>query len=167
MTHQRIHQRIETGKLGSGHSWTLAATVHVPEDKQPEAAPVLACLPGGRYNRHYFDLQEPGYSEAVHHVGQGVVVVAIDHIRVGESDMPPLEEASLAATAEANHAVLQAILTRLEEGSLSPGLPRIRRRSVHGRAHRAVDAGQPSKFRWTRHARIQRHMHPPAGQEPC
>ena len=132
MTHQRIHQRVETGKLSNGHSWTLAATVHVPEDNHAEAAPVLVCFPGGRYNRHYFDLQEPGYSEAEHHIGQGVVVIAIDHIRVGESDMPPLEEASLAATAEANHAVLQTILNRLADRNLSPQLPAIRPAAVIG-----------------------------------
>ena len=132
MTHHRIHQRIATGTLDNGHSWTLAATVHVPEDNLAEAAPVLVCLPGGRYNRHYFDLQEAGYSEAEYHIGQGVVVVAIDHIRVGESDMPPLEETSLAATAEANHAVLQTILNRLEDGSLSPGLPGIHPAAVIG-----------------------------------
>ncbi len=132
MTHQRIHQRIDTGKLSNGHAWSLATTVHVPENNRIEAAPVLVCLPGGRYNRHYFDLQEPGYSEAEHHVGQGVVVVAIDHIRVGESDMPELEESSLAAAAEANHAVQQIILGRLQDGNLSPGLPGITPKAVIG-----------------------------------
>jgi len=132
MTHQRIHQRIDTGRLSNGHSWSLAATVHVPEDNHIEAAPVLVCLPGGRYSRHYFDLREPGYSEAEHHIGQGVVVVAIDHIRVGESDMPELEESSLAAAAEANHAVLQIILNRLQDGSLSPGLPSLSHTAVIG-----------------------------------
>lgn len=132
MTHQRIHQRVETGRLGNGQSWSLASTVHVPAGHTMAAAPVLVCLPGGRYNRHYFDLQEPGYSEAEHHVGQGVVVIAMDHIRVGESDMPELEEASLAATAEANHAVLQILLSRLQDGSLSPGLPPVNHTAVIG-----------------------------------
>lgn len=121
MSHQRIDLRLETGVLANGCSWALAATVHVPTLLNREA-PVLVCLPGGRYNRRYFDLQEPGYSEAEHHVERGVLVVAIDHIRVGESDMPALHEASLAAAAEANHAVLQVVLKRLREGTLETGL---------------------------------------------
>ena len=122
MSHQRIELRLETGNLSNGCSWTLAATVHVPALPKARIAPVLVCLPGGRYNRRYFDLREPGYSEAEHHVGQGVVVVAIDHIRVGDSDMPELHEASLSAAAQANHAVLQVILARLGEGALETGL---------------------------------------------
>lgn len=133
MTHQRIHKRIDAGELSNGQSWSLATTVHIPEADQINAeAPVLVCLPGGRYNRHYFDLQEPGYSEAEHHAGQGTVVVAIDHIRVGESDMPELAEASIAAAAEANHAVLQTILARLRDGSLNSELPPIKHTAVIG-----------------------------------
>jgi pimeloyl-ACP methyl ester carboxylesterase len=132
MSHQRLNLRIETGALSNGNSWTLAVTVHVPAVQSAAAAPVLVCLPGGRYNRHYFDLREPGYSEAEHHVRRGVVVIAIDHIRVGESDMPSLEEASLEAAAEANHAVLQTILNRLQQGTLARGLTAIAPAAVIG-----------------------------------
>jgi pimeloyl-ACP methyl ester carboxylesterase len=132
MSHQRIDLRLETGILTNGCSWTLAATVHVPALPDNRGAPVLVCLPGGRYNRRYFDLQEPGYSEAEHHVQRDVVVVAIDHIRVGESDMPELREASLAAAAEANHAVLQVALKRLKEGTLAPGLEPIAPTAIVG-----------------------------------
>jgi alpha-beta hydrolase superfamily lysophospholipase len=131
MSHRRIDLRVDTGTLDSGKSWTLAATVHLP-DTPGESAPVLIGLPGGGYTRHYFDLREPGYSEAEHHVAHGVVVVAIDHLRVGDSDIPELEEASLEACAEANHAAIGVILGKLRDGTLDPGVAPIRPAAVIG-----------------------------------
>ncbi|MFA7602380.1 MAG: hypothetical protein WCY29_05165 [Novosphingobium sp.] len=123
MSHRRIELRGDTGTLADGKAWTLAATIHLPEAMEPgRPVPVLAALPGGGYTRHYFDLREPGYSQAAYHVARGVAVVAIDHLRVGDSDIPELGEASLDACAAANHAVLQAILGRLREGTLDPDL---------------------------------------------
>lgn len=123
MSHRRIELRVDTGALADGKAWTLAATVHLPDAIEPgRRLPVLAALPGGGYTRHYFDLREPGYSEAAYHVARGVAVVAIDHLRVGDSDIPELEEASLDACAAANHAALQVILGRLREGTLAEGV---------------------------------------------
>lgn len=123
MNHRRIELRIETGSLANGKSWTLAATVHLPDAANlADRPPVLVGLPGGGYTRHYFDLREPGYSEAEHHVARGVVVITIDHLRVGDSDIPALEDASLPACAAANHAALGAILDRLRGGTLEPGI---------------------------------------------
>jgi hypothetical protein len=133
MSHRRIEQRVSTGTLADGKSWTLAATVHLPDESRlGDCPPLLVGLPGGGYTRHYFDLREPGYSEAEHHVARGVVLVAIDHLRVGESDIPALEEASLPACAAANHAALQVILGRLREGTLDAGLAPIRPGAVIG-----------------------------------
>lgn len=133
MPHQRFDLRIGTGTLSDGRSWTLAATVQIPSGA--ESAPVVVCLPGGGYNRQYFDLREPGYSEARHHLDRGVVVVAIDHLRVGDSDIPDLQEASLAAAAEANDAVLKTILERLGTGTLGDGAPPLQPSAVIGAGH--------------------------------
>jgi len=123
MSHRRIELRINTGALASGQAWTLAATVHLPDEARlGDRPPVLVAMPGGGYTRHYFDLREAGYSEAEHHVAHGVVVVAIDHLRVGDSDIPELEEASLAACAEANHAAVGVILEKLRGGTLDPNV---------------------------------------------
>ncbi|MBW8753253.1 MAG: hypothetical protein JF595_03735 [Sphingomonadales bacterium] len=121
MSHRRIELSVNTGPLANGRSWTLAGTVHLP-DELGARAPVLMGLPGGGYTRHYFDLREPGYSEAALHVARGTVVVAIDHLRVGDSDIPELEEADLPACAAADHAALQLILERLRSGTLEPGV---------------------------------------------
>jgi alpha-beta hydrolase superfamily lysophospholipase len=123
MGHRRIELRVQTGALANGKSWTLAATVHLPNDAGlAERPPVLVGLPGGGYTRHYFDLRVPGYSEAEHHVARGVVVIAIDHLRVSESDIPELADAGLPACAEANHAALGVILEKLRSGTLESGV---------------------------------------------
>jgi alpha-beta hydrolase superfamily lysophospholipase len=131
MSHRRIELRINTGPVAGDRSWTLAATVHLPPAPS-DRAPVLIGLPGGGYTRHYFDLREPGYSEAEHHVARGAVVVAIDHLRVGDSDIPELEEASLEACAAADHAAVDVILGMLRDGTLAPNLAPIRPSAVIG-----------------------------------
>lgn len=133
MSHRRIELRVNTGALADGKSWNLAATVHLPApDQLTKRPPVLIALPGGGYTRHYFDLREPSYSEAAHHAARGVVVVALDHLRVGESDVPELEEASLAACAAANHAAVQAILGKLRTGTLDDGIAPLASAAVIG-----------------------------------
>jgi len=133
MSHRRIELRTNTGPLAGGKSWTLAATVHLPDDDRlATRPPVLIALPGGGYNRCYFDLREPGFSEAEHHVARGVVVVAIDHLNVGDSDIPGLEDASLEACAAADHAVVQVILGQLRSGTLAAGVAPIQAAAVIG-----------------------------------
>src|SRR4051794_10802451 len=66
----------------------LASTVHLP-DSAPRA--VLICWPGGGYGRVYWDMQIPGhadYSFAEHLTAQGFIVVAADHLGVGDSSKP-------------------------------------------------------------------------------
>jgi alpha-beta hydrolase superfamily lysophospholipase len=52
------------------------------------SAPALVCLPGGSYNRHYFDLHVPGlsgYSFAEAMQRRGFTVVTIDNLGTGQS----------------------------------------------------------------------------------
>ncbi|TCM19428.1 hypothetical protein EDF56_10363 [Novosphingobium sp. PhB165] len=71
MTHRTLDLRIDTGG-SDGAPATIAVTVHLPEqDRLSSSPPLLLCLPGGGYNRRYFDLAEAGYSEAAHHVARG------------------------------------------------------------------------------------------------
>jgi pimeloyl-ACP methyl ester carboxylesterase len=120
MSNSRTDLAVEvTGPEG----WTLAATLHLPppERLKPDA-PVLVAMPGAGYNRRYFDLPEPGYSEAEHHVAQGIVVVALDHLSVGDSSIPP-EPPSILTVAAANSAAVGEIVSRLKSGSLTGGRP--------------------------------------------
>jgi len=114
-----VDVRVETGTLSDGRARSLMATVHLPSEGLARGrVPLVVSLPGGGYNRHYFNLREPGYSEASHHAQRGVIVVAIDHLRVGDSDLAEIQHASLEIAAEANAAVLRTILEQLHTGSL-------------------------------------------------
>jgi pimeloyl-ACP methyl ester carboxylesterase len=105
--------------------WEIAATVYLPADGDmlTSGSPVLVVLPGGGYNRRYFDLPVAGYSEAAHHVRSGTVVVAMDHLGAGDSSIPPLEVTTLATVAAANHAAVSSVLDRLRAGTLVAGVP--------------------------------------------
>jgi len=53
---------------------------------------VLVCLPGGSYTRAYWHLEVPGragYSFAEDMAARGHVVLALDNLGTGESDLPP------------------------------------------------------------------------------
>jgi alpha-beta hydrolase superfamily lysophospholipase len=104
-------------------AWELAATVFLPvADALPERPAVLVAMPGAGYGRRYFDIPEPGYSEAAYHNRLGTVVVALDHLGVGESSIPPFEVTTLEVVAGANHAAVTSILDRLRNGTLAPGV---------------------------------------------
>jgi alpha-beta hydrolase superfamily lysophospholipase len=108
---------------GEGQTWELAATVFVPRaDTLPDRPAVLVALPGAGYSRRYFDIPEPGYSEAAYHNRQGTVVIALDHLGVGESSIPPFDVTTLEVVAGANHAAVTSILDRLRNGTLAAGL---------------------------------------------
>lgn len=86
------------------------------------------CLPGGGMNRRFFDLQpgsgDDSFSLARFLVGQGQLVLLIDHAGIGESTRPDdgyvlVPEVVAAANAETT----QTILSQLRHGSLTSDLP--------------------------------------------
>jgi pimeloyl-ACP methyl ester carboxylesterase len=103
-------------------TWELAATVFLPADALHERPGVLVAMPGAGYGRRYFDIPEPGYSEAAYHNRLGTVVLALDHLGVGDSSVPPFEVTTLEVVAGANHAAVTAIVDRLRNGTLAPGV---------------------------------------------
>jgi hypothetical protein len=60
-----------------GEQASLAATYY-PARTGTAAGVVLVCLPGGTYNRDYWDLAVPGYSFAEFATENGYAVVTID-----------------------------------------------------------------------------------------
>jgi alpha-beta hydrolase superfamily lysophospholipase len=104
-------------------NWELAATVFLPApDVLRERPAVLVAMPGAGYSRHYFDIPEDGYREAQYHNRRGTIVVALDHLGVGESSVPPFEDTTLDVVAAANDAAVNSILDRLRDGSLASGI---------------------------------------------
>ena len=139
MTAEHRHLRsldFQVGVPSSGverPDWEIAASVHLPADDVLLGRPAaLVVMPGGGYNRRYFDLPVPGYSQAHHHARQGTVVIAIDHLGAGQSSVPPMEVTTLPVVAAANHAAVSAILDRLRQGTLVADVPPVDLASVTG-----------------------------------
>lgn len=115
-THERTQVFVEVQHQGRQQ---IAATIHWPAGEALQRRPpVLACFPGAGYNRRYFDLPEPGYSEAAHHVANGLIVIAIDHLATGDSSRPPSEHTQVRDVAAVNHAALMSLLEQLRSGAL-------------------------------------------------
>jgi pimeloyl-ACP methyl ester carboxylesterase len=103
--------------------WELAATVFLPApDALCERPAVFVAMPGAGYSRQYFDIPEDGYSEAQCHTRRGTIVVALDHLGVGDSSVPPFEVTTLDVVAAANNAAVNSILDRLRNGTLTPSI---------------------------------------------
>jgi pimeloyl-ACP methyl ester carboxylesterase len=121
---QRVEAQLDVPSMQDGeNNWTLAATVHLPAaDALPERPALLVALPGAGYSRRYFDLPEPGYSEAEYHNRRGTIVVALDHLGVGDSSVPPFEVTTLDVVAAANDAAVTSIVDSLRDGTLAPGV---------------------------------------------
>ena len=121
---RRVEARLAVPSTQDGEdNWHLAATVLLPAaDALPERPAVLVAMPGAGYNRRYFDLLDEGYSEAEYHNRRGTIVVALDHLGVGESSVPPFEFTTLDVVAAANNAAVNSILDSLREGTLASGV---------------------------------------------
>jgi pimeloyl-ACP methyl ester carboxylesterase len=79
-----------TQGVGSGEQLTQKAWAFLPE-RPADARAVLLCLAGGTYDKHYWHLDvdgHPGYSFGEHLAAAGFVVIAVDHLGLGESDDP-------------------------------------------------------------------------------
>ncbi len=118
---------------------TLVGTVVTPDPGASTDPPVVCfLLPGGGYNRRYFLAAPPGLdgpSQAEFHAARGWVVVALDHLGVGDSTVPdePLEH--FEAVADADAIAIATVVDRLRRGTLVPDLPPIDRPFVVGAGH--------------------------------
>lgn len=112
--------------VGSNEELTQRAWLFLPE--QPaDAQAVLLCLAGGTYDKHYWHVEvegHPAYSFGEHMAALGFVVIAVDHLGIGESTDPissgPLG-LKLLATGDAE--VARQVRERLQRGDLHDDLP--------------------------------------------
>jgi dienelactone hydrolase len=119
---QSFEVRVPVGDVPGAE---LAVTVHAPDDPDPRA-PLVVAFPGGGYCRGYYNLQIPGrdgYSQAEHHTAAGHVLVAIDHLGVGDSSPVELTSLTFDSLAAANAAVTAEVVERLRTGTLDQALP--------------------------------------------
>nr|WP_238956006.1 alpha/beta hydrolase [Mycobacterium intracellulare] len=115
-----------TAAVGSGEQLMQAAWAFLPE-RPADAPAVLVCLAGGTYDKHYWhiDIEEhPGYSFGEHMADAGFVVIAVDHLGIGDSTDPlssgPL---GLELLAKGDAEVARQVRERLRHGNLHDDLP--------------------------------------------
>lgn len=102
----------------------IAGWVFAPPSTLPAKPIVLICLPGGSYTKAYWHLEVPRshpdtYSFALYMARRGFVVVAIDHLGVGESASPEGTLLTMQVMATANAAATRQVRQRLQDGTLA------------------------------------------------
>jgi pimeloyl-ACP methyl ester carboxylesterase len=117
---------LDDSLFGRPVAGAVSVTLPAPQDL-PARPAVLFLYPGGGYGRGYYHLQVPGltgYDESAYHARHGVIVVACDHIGVGDSSQPEARETlTYENVADANHAIAEIVLERLRSGTLETGYP--------------------------------------------
>lgn len=103
----------------------IAMTAYLP-DSPTLSGCVIFASPGGGYSRGYYDMRfagHEGYSQAEHHTDHGHVVVAYDHLGVGDSEIGDLSALTVEEIARVNHQAVRETQARIETGELCADLP--------------------------------------------
>lgn len=121
-----IELRLDAGVVLDGEPpLQVAASVYLPA-RVDDPAVALVCLAGGNMNRRYYDLQvadDDSFSFATQMTARGFLVVAIDHLGLGDSSRPADGYALTAdVIAQANANATTEILARLRDGRLAGGV---------------------------------------------
>jgi hypothetical protein len=120
MSRRRVQIRIDVSAVVDlPGPLETAVTAHVPAEI-PEHSVVIFAFPGGGYSRGYFDIHRtelPGPSQAEYHCDRGTLLLACDHLSVGDSSMT-IDDVDFAQLAAANHGTVVGALERLRSGTL-------------------------------------------------
>lgn len=115
-----------TAGVGSDEELAQEAWLFLPECPA-DARGVLLCLAGGTYDKHYWHVDidgHPGYSFGEHLAASGFIVIAVDHLGIGESTDPiasgPL---GLELLAKGDVEVARQVRERLRRGELHDEVP--------------------------------------------
>lgn len=128
---REVDLRIDvTNTVGLGVPAETAVTVFLPEPDQLAQPPVVCfAFPGGGYCRRYYSFDMPdssGGGEAGWHVARGWIFVACDHLGFGDSTIPEGNVLNLDNVALGNKATVEAIMHKLETGTLLAGYPAVK-----------------------------------------
>jgi hypothetical protein len=105
---------------------SVAGWLFPPAVWPENGARLVVCLPGGSYTKWYFDVQVPGhsdYSMARFLADRGWVVLALDHLGVGDSSHPNGAGLAAEVAAAANQSAVSQAVERLYTGRLHESLP--------------------------------------------
>ena len=115
-----------TGAIGTDEQLTQAAWLFLPE-RPADARGVLLCLAGGTYDKHYWHIDidgHPGYSFGEHLADYGFVIIAVDHLGIGESTDPTASgPVGLELLTKGDAEVARQVRERLRRGELHEDLP--------------------------------------------
>src|ERR1700719_3825163 len=103
-----------------------AVGVFLPDGALAQPPVVCFAFPGGGYCRRYFSFDMPdsrGGGQAGWHVERGWIFVACDHLGFGDSTIPDGNALDYDTTALGNRATFEAVMARLETGTLLDGSP--------------------------------------------
>ncbi|WP_234897808.1 alpha/beta hydrolase [Mycolicibacterium vanbaalenii] len=115
-----------TAGVGTGEHLTQAGWAFLPP-RPADAVGTLLCLPGGLYDKRYWHMQidgHPGYSFAEHLAAAGFIVIAVDHLGVGESADPTASgQLGLSLLASGDAEVARQVREGLRNGDLIGNVP--------------------------------------------
>lgn len=129
-----------TDAVGLDTPAETAAWVYVPDlDSHPDSPTVLFAFPGGTYSRAYYDLHvhgREGYSFAEHLAAAGYIVIACDHIGIGDSSpYEPFAALTTDVVVRADRATVEGVMARLAAGTLIEGLAPVMNPFIIGVGH--------------------------------
>lgn len=127
-------RKVELMLAGAEPAQRIALTAFLPDTRSVSGCVVFAS-PGGGYGRGYYDMHfdgYQGYSQAEHHVTRGHVVIAYDHLGVGDSSTDGLATMTIEDIAAANHAAVAECAARIRSGTLDAGFPAVPRAACIG-----------------------------------
>lgn len=115
-----------TAGVGAGETLNQEAWIFLPE-RPADAHAVFLCLAGGTYDKHYWHIDiegHPGYSFGEHLANCGFVVIAVDHLGIGDSTDPiALGPVGLELLARGDAEVACQVRERLRRGEIHQELP--------------------------------------------
>jgi pimeloyl-ACP methyl ester carboxylesterase len=99
-----------TSAVDIGEPVHIAATLHLPEEMNPNRIDLIFAIHGGGYNRQYWhpDFADDSYSFARYFTDKGKAVLAIDMLGMGQSSTPEPESRLNRAKIAAAHAAALA-----------------------------------------------------------
>lgn len=136
-----IDTRVDvTDKVDLNEPVETAVSVFLPPSKTlPPSPTVVFAFPGGTYSRAYYDLHVPGrdgYSFGEHLAKSGHVVIACDHVGLGDSTpYEPFSELTKDIVITADQATVRGVMDRLAAGTLVDGFGPMRNPFTIGVGH--------------------------------
>ncbi|WP_156141056.1 alpha/beta hydrolase [Sphingomonas sp. 37zxx] len=123
---KRIPLRIDVTEIfGGGSPQHIAGTLFAPETVSMSPQIVMFAAPGGGYSQGYYDIRFDGlsgYSQAEHHIRQGIVLIAFDPLGVGQSSVDRLADLTVEILAETGDLFVRTVMERLLAGTLEDAL---------------------------------------------